>query len=362
VFALLPRDNPQQALRLRRFFMAGGTYLMFFVLMVLAWRLSLMELYMVTEIVAAGVVINIAFYGVFRSGLNLRFKDPSLTAPQVVIAIGLVSYGMYCADTARGAFLLVYLVIVLFGVFRLARRALLIIGVLALCAYGAVILLAWGLKPAATRLEVEVLQWAVLGAVLPWFALLGGYLNGLRKKMREKNLQLQQALSTIQEMATHDDLTGTYNRRYFTERLAAEKNRSDRGKGNLCVCMIDIDHFKEVNDQFGHPAGDRVLQSFAQVSQTDLRATDCFARYGGEEFALSLSETPLDGAIVMAERIRHRVENTAFPDLGPGRTVTASIGIAQYRPPEDIDDTLLRADRALYAAKAAGRNRVNSAG
>jgi diguanylate cyclase len=360
LFTFTPKDSPQQVLRLRRFFMAGGTYLMFFVLMVLAWRLNLMAPYLVVEIVAAGVVINLALYGLFRSGLNLRFRDPSLTALQVVIAIGLVSYGMYFADTSRGAFLLVYLVIVLFGVFRLTTRELLFIGVLALCAYGAVILLAWGFKPAATRLEVEMLQWAVLGAVLPWFALMGGYLNGLRKKMRENNLQLQQALSTIQEMSTHDDLTGAYNRRYFMDRLATEKNRSDRGKGNLCVCMIDIDYFKKVNDQFGHPAGDRVLQSFAQVSQTDLRATDCFARYGGEEFVLYLAETPLDGATVMAERIRHRVENTVFPDLGPGRTITASIGIAQYQAPEDIESTLSPADVALYKAKAAGRNSVHS--
>lgn len=361
MFTLFPTDNPQQALRLRRFFMAGGSYLMIIVLMVLAWRLGVIEPDLVLQIATAAVIINLALYGVIRSGLNLRFKDPSLTAPQVVIAILLVSYGMYFADTSRGAFLLVYMVIVLFGVFRLGTRELMLVGVLALCAYGAVIWLALAFRPHTVWFEFEMLQWAMLGAVLPWFALMGGYLNRLRKRMRENNLQLQQALTTIQDMATHDDLTGAYNRRHFMDRLQLEKNRSDRGKGNLCVCMIDLDFFKEVNDRHGHAAGDQVLQAFARVSQSDLRATDCFARYGGEEFVLFLAETPLEGAMVKAERIRRGIGQTAFPELGAGRNVTVSIGVAQYQPPEDIAATLARADAALYQAKSAGRNRVHSA-
>ena len=361
MFDLIPKDDPRQALRLRRLFFAGGSYLMMFVLMGIAWRLGMLPRVLVLEIAVAGIVFNLGLYAVIRSGRNLRFKDPSLTALQVVFAIALVNYGMYFADpAARGAFLMVYLIIVLFGVFRLGTGELLVIGALALVAYGAVIWLATELKPGTVRLEVELLQWAVLGAVLPWFALFAGYLNKLRKTMRENNLQLQQALSTIREMATHDDLTGAWNRRYFIDRLQSEKARSDRGKHQLCVCMIDIDFFKSVNDRHGHAAGDRVLQKFVQVSQKDLRTTDCFARYGGEEFALYLAETALDGATAVAERIRHSIECTGIPELGTEGGVTASIGVAQYQPPEEIESILARADTALYQAKAAGRNCVHS--
>ena len=360
MFNLIPKDNPKQALRLRRFFMAGGSYVMMLALMAVAWRFGRFPLHLVVEIGAAGLVVNLVLYGVIRSGLNLRLEDPSLTAVQVVIALAITTYGMYYAGTSRNTFLMVYLVIVLFGVFRLGTRTLLVIGALAFIAYGTVIWLAIALAPETVRIEEDLLDLVMLGAVLPWFALLGGYLNKLRKAMRENNLQLQQALSTIQEMATHDDLTGAWNRRYFIDRLQSEKTRSDRGKHHLCVCMIDIDFFKSVNDRHGHATGDRVLQKFVQVSQKDLRTTDCFARYGGEEFALYLAETALDGAIVLAERIRHSIEQTEIPELGTERGVTASIGVAEYQPPEAIESTLARADTALYQAKAAGRNCVHS--
>jgi diguanylate cyclase (GGDEF)-like protein len=264
---------------------------------------------------------------------------------------------MYFADASRGAFLLVYLVVILFGVFRLGTCALFAIGAFALASYGAVIGLSLHYKPQITRLEVELLQWAVLGAVLPWFALLGGYLNNLRREMRGKNLQLESALATIQEMATRDELTGAFNRRYLMDRLALEASRSERGKGTLSVCMMDIDFFKKINDNHGHAAGDRVLNTFARQVQVGLRGTDCFARYGGEEFVLVLPDTTLEGAALAAERVRRRIEETEFAGLEGGR-VTASFGVALHHAPEDIKLTLARADEALYLAKSAGRNRV----
>ncbi|HUN69960.1 MAG TPA: GGDEF domain-containing protein [Burkholderiales bacterium] len=357
MYTLFPRDDPKQALRIRRLFIASASYLMMFALMGIANLLDLLDARTTLHIVAAGVAVNLALYGVIRGGHNLRFRDPSFTALQVSMSLAMVSYGMYFADTSRGAFLLVYLVVVLFGVFRLSTRELLGISGFAFASYGAVIGLALRYKPGSVVLEVELLQWALLGAVLPWFALLGGHLSALRRETRDKNRQLQSALATIQEMATRDELTGAYNRRYLMDRLHQEQLRSDRGKGTLCVCMMDIDFFKRINDRHGHAAGDRVLRIFAEVSQSGLRATDCFARYGGEEFVLLLSDTPLQGAMIVAERVRRRIEETAFADLGIAR-VTASFGVAQYHAPEAISTTLARADKALYRAKTSGRNRV----
>jgi diguanylate cyclase (GGDEF)-like protein len=357
VFTFLPRADSKQLLRMRRQLMSFASYLLMFAVMLGACWMDLLPLTMTLEIVVGGILFNIVLYGVIRSGFNLRFSDPSLTALQVTIPLAMVSYGMYFADHSRGVFLMVYLVVILFGVFRLRTRELFAIGGFALASYGAVIGLSLHFKPDITDLKVELLQWLVLGAVLPWFALLGGHLNNLRREMRDKNLKLESALAIIQEMATHDELTGVHNRRYLMDRFNVEESRSSRGKVPLSVCMIDLDFFKQVNDQCGHLAGDNVLRTFARVIQSGLRGADCFARYGGEEFVLLLADTPLEGAMVKAERMRCAVEETEFVDLGT-RRLTASFGAAQYRAPEEIITTLARADAALYQAKTSGRNRV----
>lgn len=357
MFVVFPRDNPQQLLRLRRLLMALASYALMIGLTWLAVWLGRLPSVAVLHILAASVVVNVALYAAIRSDFNLRFRDPSLTAVQIAAPIVMVSYGMYYADAARGSFLMIYLVVILFGLFRLSRRDLMLLGLLALVCFGVVIRLSQVHKPHATRLVDDLLQWAVLAAVLPWFAVMGGYLNDLRRAMHDKNQQLQSALEKIQVLATRDELTGTNNRRHLMEQLRQEKSRADRSNASLCVCLIDLDRFKAVNDEFGHAFGDTVLQAFARVALADMRATDCFGRYGGEEFLLILPGTSLEDATRVADRMRARIEQAAPPEL-LGRRVTASFGIARYQPPEDIMACVARADAALYDAKAAGRNRV----
>ncbi|MEJ7807594.1 MAG: GGDEF domain-containing protein, partial [Telluria sp.] len=123
------------------------------------------------------------------------------------------------------------------------------------------------------------------------------------------------------------------------------------------ICILDVDHFKRVNDSFGHLAGDRVLQAIAETATEALRQTDYFGRYGGEEFALVLTGTMVDGAMITAERVRTRIEALRFPDISPELRVTVSIGIADLRMQEDTAQTFKRADKALYCAKEEGRNR-----
>lgn len=357
VWSFFPKDNPKQELRIRRLLMAGGSYLMMFALLFLAAWLGLLDNHVVLHIVVAGTLFSLIMYGSFRSGFNLRFRDPSLTALQICFALAMISYGMYYADTLRGVFLLAYIVNILFGVFRLGTRALLLISLYALASYGLVIALALRYKPGATSLTVEILQWAVLGAVLPWFALVGGYLNNLRREMRKRNEELKSALDTIQEMAVHDELTGAHNRWYLMERLKQEAGRARRTGSAFHVCIMDIDFFKKVNDTHGHVAGDKVLQRFVAIAGANLRAADTFARYGGEEFVLLMLETSGEGARAVAERTRRGIEEADFPDIG-GQRVTASFGITRYQDGEDVLETLRRADGALYRAKSSGRNRV----
>jgi two-component system cell cycle response regulator len=165
----------------------------------------------------------------------------------------------------------------------------------------------------------------------------------------------------LEALAHTDPLTHLLNRRALTIRLVAELERVRRYNSPLTMLMIDLDHFKMVNDTYGHLVGDEVLRGIAVILQRSLRSVDMVARYGGEEFVIVLPETGEHGAVVFAERIRQRVEQHVF-EVGPGRNirVTVSIGLSSFPAPhvESAEDLFARADAALYRAKEKGRNRV----
>ncbi|WP_460859248.1 GGDEF domain-containing protein [Rheinheimera gaetbuli] len=171
--------------------------------------------------------------------------------------------------------------------------------------------------------------------------------------------QLMQRNQELLQMATTDLLTGLSNRRAILQRAQTEIRRASRYHKDLAVLMLDIDHFKQINDQFGHAAGDKVLIEFAALCQQSIRDTDLAGRYGGEEFFILLPEIDLKTAILSADRIRIKVAEHRFVlNDGSSLTVSCSIGIAMYLPEQDdLDKLLLRADQALYQAKRQGRNR-----
>ncbi|HEY0491369.1 MAG TPA: diguanylate cyclase [Telluria sp.] len=159
-------------------------------------------------------------------------------------------------------------------------------------------------------------------------------------------------------LATTDSLTGLVNRRAFFERTDAARMLSARMRKPISLMMLDIDHFKALNDRFGHACGDEALCVFAETSLGVLREHDIMARLGGEEFALALPGTDLNGALQAAERLREAVERVILPKHGYAMTV--SIGVVLIDPNENINAALARADQALYQAKSGGRNRVES--
>ena len=147
------------------------------------------------------------------------------------------------------------------------------------------------------------------------------------------------------------------------ELLAAGGNESaERLNEPFSVCLVDLDQFKAINDTYGHGAGDAVLKHFASVAPRGLRGIDTFGRFGGEEFLLVLPGTDRAGAVAVAERMRQATEGTVFPGLPVERRVTISIGVATYMRVEETGSLLARADKALYQAKGAGRNRVTALG
>ncbi len=165
---------------------------------------------------------------------------------------------------------------------------------------------------------------------------------------------------TIYRMTIVDGLTGVYNKRYLMETLGKEISRARRHGRPLSLVMFDIDHFKQVNDTYGHLAGDHVLKEVAQLALSRLRPDDVVARYGGEEFAVVLPETKRAGAGHIAELLREKIAEAAFEFEGEAMRVTVSLGVAQLRSNAELNEFIGEADAQMFRAKKAGRDRVCS--
>ncbi len=182
-------------------------------------------------------------------------------------------------------------------------------------------------------------------------------LKKAKQEAETANQNLQETMRELEHMVDTDRLTGAWNRRYFDSMIERELRRTERYGLPLSLMIFDIDHFKKVNDTFGHDLGDQVLVGVTERVRSQIRSSDALIRWGGEEFILVTSSTTLAGATALAEKIRICMAATEFPTVG---TVTISIGVAQFRPGESKREWISRADKLLYAAKHNGRNRVVS--
>ena len=198
-----------------------------------------------------------------------------------------------------------------------------------------------------------------VSTVLARAIMLGQYGSQLRKALVRRNEALNRTTATAERLASRDGLTGALNRGSILKAIDAERLRMSRTGRTFSVALLDLDHFKRINDGFGHLVGDEVLCRFVTRISAQLRASDQLGRYGGEEFLLLLGDSGNDARTRLAvERILGSVEAHPWSQIAAGLAVTTSAGLAACRPGESVTQLLSRADNALYQAKNAGRNRV----
>lgn len=350
----------EQRLRKRRLGMSFASYSVTFTVVLFFWYQQMIPASVAGHFALYSLLINGGLWLLIHSNLNLRLRDPSMTALQMIICQWPALWVMFFleAGQARAIFLLITIVPALYGILALNVRQFIWVSLGFLIQYSVLHLALWTLKPQAMNAELELIQSFAFILVLAEVALIGGFISGLRGKLRLRNHELKNAMARIQELVNIDELTGIYNRRRIFQVLSEESNRYQRAPGAFSLGILDVDFFKHINDSHGHQAGDEILHKLAGCVSDGLRVIDSFGRYGGEEFLLILPQTTLAGAQVKAERIRASIEALRFDSLPEGIRVTVSIGLAEFQAGETTDDTLARADKALYQAKEAGRNRV----
>jgi diguanylate cyclase len=305
--------------------------------------------------IALALIFTImGFYLVIRLGWSRRLRDPSLTVPQMLSAALLSAVGYVAAPPVHIALLMPVAVTLAFSVFSLKGRQVVVVQTfttLLFCLTSAVMCY---LQPEFYRPEVEILVMGVLVSAVLMLTWSGSQVAALRSRQRRQREELTQMLARIEELAARDALTGLPNRRHMSTLLAHHVERAQRNGQPLTIAILDLDHFKNVNDTHGHGAGDEVLQAFARTAQAALSGAETIARWGGEEFLLLSTATP-QSVVALLDLIRHQLEGRQVSAQAPALRVSFSAGVTAYHGKEAIAHTIDRADLALYEAKAAGR-------
>jgi len=304
---------------------------------------------------AVGIValLTVLFHVCFALGWNLRFRDRSMRLPITLSLLGMMLVLLYLSPLTHILFLPFLFLMMAFAMHRVPPRTVFVLSLLTLAGYAGVILLhtGHGWRPAV--LQLEWMQLLALSVTLPGFTLLASRVQHLHNALFKATRKIRD----IEEDARRDVLLGCFNRRYVVAAIEQQKRVADGNGKPLCLAVMDLDHFKRVNDEAGHLGGDEVLRSFARIVQDNIRERDIFGRYGGEEFLLILPDTPLLAALNVAERIREQVEHFSWDGKLRNR-VTVSVGLTQYIPGESVLDLFSRTDTAMYMAKQGGRNQV----
>ncbi len=308
------------------------------------------------------VIGQAGFHVALRTGWSERFTDPALTAPQIVFGVVAVEWAYLMGGPVRSVTLLPLLLIFTFGAFSLSWRWIAWLTAFAIASLVACMVALNATRPGGdpwsfdnVDLRLDLTNVLMVMILLPALSLVAARLSALRSRLSSQRAALTELLGKVQELATHDDLTGLANRRHMLERLAEQQSRFERLRHPFSIAIIDLDHFKRINDAYGHAVGDAVLQAFAAEATSMLRTGDLMARWGGEEFLLLLPDTRGSQAQASVMRLLARVR--ALPQRS-SQPLSFSAGVTEHRADEAVAETVARADREMYLAKRSGRNAV----
>jgi diguanylate cyclase (GGDEF)-like protein len=351
------QQSQKQAIRLRRTVLANLGLLFNIFLGVLAqhWGYVVLELPFLLLLLVGSWIGHLTFVVLIYSSTNLYFKDASLTLAQVLWALVSLTILMCFMQGIRPLVLMGYLLIMLFGSFRLSMGEFYSVTVVIFVCYTSSLLVIYFNRPQDILLSQEFFIFLGFSVVLLGFVFMGVEFSQLRQNLSQRHKDLKGALMRIQELAITDELTRLYNRRHLFALLAQQRALANRSQYRFVVCYLDLDHFKKVNDQYGHPFGDKVLVAFADLINASLREVDIGARIGGEEFVLILTNTDLNTAQSVCQRISEQWALQSFKGV-PSLSLTLSCGIAEFSVPETVEQLLERGDKLLYKAKNNGRN------
>jgi diguanylate cyclase len=303
-----------------------------------------------------------AFVAISESGLSDRWKDHFLAGPYTAATCAIMLAFIAVAPAVAVVFLCAFFLIANVAALRASPMrgvmacSIMTVGVIAIYTLGDLPIV----LPSGNMLE-RLGTLLTFAATLARIMFINIFATRVRDNLYRRSAALETAYKRIEELAEVDELTGALNRRSIMKLLDDEVARSQRSGGAFTVALIDLDHFKQINDRFGHLTGDEVLRTFAISLFANIRAIDKFGRYGGEEFLLVLPDTGHDSGARMLDRLRAIVESLDWSAFSEGLTVTISAGVATLRQSETSESLLARADLALYAAKERGRNRIAAA-
>ena len=293
------------------------------------------------------------------SGWSRGRNDPTLFLPQQLFAISIALIMAVLAPQIGFQPIATLFAICAFGFMAPSTKSFILswsagaAGTIAIIA-----VIGHRLEMPTSTLAGQVLTAGVVIGLLARCVWASTFVRRLQRRLTEKNVALKSAMERIETLANRDELTGLPNRRAVTSWLDEQIKASARTKQSLSVALIDLDHFKQINDTYGHQAGDRTLQLFAGIAQSALRDTDRIGRFGGEEFLVILPGAALRSAKGPLERIRDNVAAFEWNGVGSEMHMTITVGIAQHLPGEAAEALVRRADMALYLGKESGRNRV----
>lgn len=353
-------SDPTRLRRFRRFHVAALGYAVLCLLLMIGAWIGTMAVEAVAIVCAFSVAAHLALYAALHWHSATHWKEPTGALAHLVVGfcMGVLCYALIPAF--RSTALQVFFLIIAFDAARLSRQQIAVASGLVVCGLALPSVSAWMSAESGDTLQTELLNFAMAVAYLPALVGIGHVVRRAQQRQREQKEALEAALTQLQVLSEQDVLTGATNRRQAMVLFEHAQAQQRQTLQPLCVCMLDVDFFKQINDGHGHAVGDRVLRGLVELARESLSGVHTVARWGGEEFLILMPDTPLPAAVQAMDGLRERLRKHDWSGIAGGvrMQVDVSVGVYGLRPDDSLGLALERVDQALYAAKQQGRGRV----